>query len=690
MSTFILEIGSEEIPAGFLCKEQAALASLLEEALNEAGLAYGAIEVEATPRRLIATISDVADEQALIEEVITGPPLKIAFDGEGQPGKALEGFLRSNNATLKDIETINTLKGEYIGLRRKTGGKPAGDVLAEICPDVIGKLSFGKSMRWGTNEFAYARPIRWILALLDDKVIPFAVGPIVSGRKTYGHRVHGLGPHTVAHAAEHQKILAETGVTANTKARLSHIVKTGEKLAEAKNGAVLWKDDLLEEVCGLVEHPVPLLGDFDPAYLEVPEEALLTSMETHQKSFGLRGPDGKLLPHFLTVLNIDPKDLAVVKQGWERVLRARLEDARFFWKSDLAQTFDEWLEKLEHVIFIGPLGSMADKSRRLEQLAGWLAAETGLGNAALARRAGKLAKADLVSGMVGEFDTLQGIMGGIYARENGENEEVAKAIAAQYLPSGLDSPLPDTSLGAILSMADKADTLAGCFGLGLAPTGAADPNGLRRCALGIVRILLDQKLNVDTKDIFAAALKLYGDKAWKQKNEEILARLDDFLLTRLRGLLLGQNYDTLVVDAALDAPFHGVYDCGQRVEALAEFYHSPEFGALIPVLKRVENIAKKNEGAPFVWEDTLLTEKAEKILASVLKELLPRLDDYLSNGQYKDAINLLADLREPVDNFFNNVMVMCEDEKIRVNRLAMLNAIRSRFSKIATFAKLQA
>ena len=431
MATFVLEIGSEEVPSRFLPTEEQELEARFTAALEENALEHGQIRALSTPRRAILVVEDLNPVQTEREEVVAGPPVRVAYDADGKPTKALEGFVRTNGCTLDDVFRQETPKGEYVAVRKRIGGAAAGDLLATICPAIITALPFAKRMRWGANHVAYARPLRWIVALLDSEVVPFEIGPVVSGRETCGHRIHGRGPFSVAHATDLLPLLADKGgITPLPADRRAAIISGGDAQAAAVGGKVLWKDSLLREVEGLTEHPVPLLGDFDASYLEVPREVLLTSMESHQKSFGVEGPDGALLPHFLTVLNLTPEDMGLVKRGWERVLRARLEDARFFWHADLRATFDSWLEKLDHVIFIGRLGSMGEKTRRLESLCRHLAETVADGKVSPddAARAGRLSKADLVSGMVGEFDTLQGIMGGIYAERKGRQGRHARGL----------------------------------------------------------------------------------------------------------------------------------------------------------------------------------------------------------------------------------------------------------------------
>lgn len=692
MARFVLEIGTEEIPARFLAGEEEALLQQTEASLADAGITYGKLQVMATPRRLTLIADDIATQQPEKEDVVMGPPAAMAYTADGQPTRALMGFATANDVAIDEVFRQHTDKGEYVAVRKKSGGDSTQNVLAKILPGIISGLPFAKRMRWGSNDIAYARPLRWILALIDSDVIPFKVGPVESGRQTWGHRVHGNGPFQLDSAHDYEKTISEKcKIVVDPAERRKIIREEGEKQANAVGGKILWNDSLLDEVCGLVEHPVPLLADFDSAYLEVPSEALLTSMQSHQKSFGIQGPDSKLLPHFLTVLNMTPVDRDLVKRGWERVLRARLEDARFFWRQDLQDSFEHWLKKLDQVIFIGPLGSMGDKSRRLEQLCEWLAWQLDPDNldAKQAARAGLLAKADLVSAMVGEFDTLQGIMGGIYADKAGEAKEVAKAISEQYLPTGPDSALPASAAGSILSIADKADTLAGCFGLNMIPTGAADPNGLRRCCLGIIRILIGRDWHLDISELFAKARELYGDHKWALTPEDAQAKLLEFFLGRLRNYFITLGYDTILVDAVVTAGSLDPTDAKARLDALVAFSGRPDYVKAGQTLKRVENMAKKAAERQTDWNNELLAEESEKQLGKQLEQILPEIDRHLDKREYEMALNSLQDLAGPVDNFFDNVLVLCEDENVRENRLKMLNALGSRFGRIAKFSLLQ-
>lgn len=699
MATFILEVGMEELPARFLAGLEAELSERFTKALDEAGLAPQSLAVCSTPRRFVVRVEGLELVQPERTELLTGPPVRIAYDANGQPTPAAQGFARTAGVDVSALQTLSTEKGDYLSVQIKRGGARTADVLSEIAARIVGTLSFAKSMRWGCGDFTFARPLRWIVALLDNDVVPFTVGTVSSGRETFGHREHGFGPFILGSPEDYLPTMARAGVTPQAAVRRDTIISGGDAQAATVGGKVLWKESLLDEVQGLCEHPVPLLGDIDPCYLEVPREVLLTSMESHQKSFGLEGPDGKLLPHFLTVLNMTPPDVALVKKGWERVLRARLEDARFFWKSDLEVPFDNWLASLDTVIFLAPIGSMGDKTRRLAALGAYLAenlrkstGEVCGADPALAERAGRLSKADLVSGMVGEFDTLQGIMGAIYARKKGEDPDVATALGEQYLPAGPDSPVPASLLGAILSMADKADTLVGCFGLGMVPTGAADPYALRRAALGISRILLEKNLLLDVPALFEKARELYGERKWKLSESDAQAKLLEFFAGRVKNLFLTAGHNTLFVEAVTASGSIQVGTVGRRLAALEAFSKSPDFAAVAQTFKRVSNIIRKQGqkddlSGQFIAD--LLHDDAEKALAAHLSAHFADVDSLLERGDYPEVLRRLAELRPLVDAFFDKVMVMSDDTALRANRLNMLKRISLAMDGVADFSALQ-
>ncbi len=695
MPTFVLEIGTEEMPARFLPGLMAEIEVLTRKLLAEAKIDFGGVTALATPRRIAVTVKEAATDQRSEEEVLTGPPVKIAYDPEGNLTKAGQGFARSQNLPPEALFRLTTDKGEYLAAKRQTGGGKTLDCLPDICAKIVGALSFPKKMHWGAGEFTFGRPIRWILALLGADLVPFTVEGLASGRLTHGHRVMGPGPFEVAAADYYAATLADKAKVCPSPAeRRSQVVKAGDAAAKAKAGTVVWNEGLLDEVINLVEYPRPILGDFNPSYLALPREVLLTSMQSHQKSFGIEGPDGKLLPHFLCTLNLDPEDLSLVKKGWERVLKARLEDARFFWEADLAATAEAWLAELENVTFIGPIGSMGDKSRRLERLCGVLAQTLAPELKADLERAGRLAKADLVSEMVYEFDTLQGQMGGIYARKRGEPETVAQALYEQYLPAGPDSPAPTTLPGAILALADKADTLAGCFGLGMIPTGAADPYALRRQVLGICRIVMEQKLRLGLTDILTAAQGGYGEVKWKLQPAEALEKLKEFFGQRLRALFTGQGCETRIVDAAIGAGYEDIWALKARIEALAAFSQEPDFEQAVLTFKRAANIIRKQavEGGANLtgaYDPALFKQDEEKALAAKLSESGPRFEELWQADDFPTLLAVLRELRPFVDSFFDKVMVMSEDAAERNNRLNLLAALVGRLGRLADFGALQ-
>lgn len=704
MPAFVLEIGVEELPAHFLAQTEKELAARLGAALADAGLCFSGLLACSTPRRLTLFLEHVDEASASREEVIMGPPLKTAFDVGGRPTRAAEGFAKNQGVILEETFTQDTEKGPYLAVLKRMGGQRALTLLADICPALIQGLPFPKKMKWGDGDFTFARPIRWILALLGGEVVPFSAGGVESDRTSRGHRVHGPGPLILEQASDYFRVMAEQGaVVVSGQERRRIILERGTALAQEKKGTVLWKEALLEEVQGLCEHPAPILGAFAPAFLEVPRQVLLTSMESHQKSFGLEGENGRLLPYFLTVLNMTPPDERLVRKGWERVLRARLEDARFFWKSDLDKgSFAPWLEALDSVIFLAALGSMGDKCRRIERLCAWLydnvrlndPEAAGLLGKEEAMRAGRLCKADLVSEMVKEFDTLQGVMGAIYAGRFGESALVAEGIGEQYLPAGPDSPVPGSLCGAFISIADKADTLAGCFGLGLIPTGAADPYALRRACLGIARIAQEKGLRFEVSELFAEAMRNHGDRKWKFLPEQALPRLQDFFTLRLKNHLMAAGAETLLAEAVLQAGADDVWAVDARLRALEAFSRDEDFAQSVLTFKRAANIIRKQgqEEDPALtgkYQTILFADPAEKALAAELERITPLFKELWEKDAYADLFALLRDLRPFVDAFFEQVMVMCEDEGLRANRLNLLQALVNRLGRLADFSALQ-
>jgi len=696
MSHFLFEIGFEEMPARFLSGLVNEVRTFFTDTLAQAKLDASAVAAFATPRRLVVSIPELAAGSRQEEELVTGPPERVGFDASGSPTPAAVGFAKGQGKDVADVFVMETGKGRYLALKKTTGGQSAMELLPGMCLEALKKLSFPKRMRWGSREFAFGRPVHWFLALLDAAVVPFELDGLVSGRLTRGHRIMGPGPFEVLEAKDYFAVIRDQGqVVLDARERESLVRSQAETLAREAGGTAVINPALLTEVTGLTEHPVVLLGRLDPKFLDVPREVLITSMETHQKSFAVQDGKGGLLPVFLTTLGLVPGNVELVRRGWQRVLTARLEDARFFWEADLATDLESWQKKLESVIFLAGLGSMREKARRLERLCGVVAEQAGRPEVMLeASQAGGLAKVDLVSDMVGEFAELQGIMGGIYVRRKGQSKTVSRAIAEQYLPAGPDSPVPTTLAGAVLSLADKADTLAGCFGLDMAPTGAADPYALRRAALGICRIVIEHGLRLNLMELLQAALDGYGEVKFKVDRTHILARLLDFFGQRLRAYFTGRGYDTLVVEASAGASFTDIPELAARIPALAAFAAKPDFGQAVLTFKRAANIIRKQgvgAGQPLTGavKAALLEEQAEKDLAAVCTDVFPRYDVLFEAGDYAAVLDLLYELRPSVDAFFDNVMVMCDDMDVRLNRLNLLKSLVDRLGRVADFAALQ-
>ncbi len=696
MSDFIMEIGTEEIPARFLDNTQKELFARFTSALNEEGLSFDEITTYATPRRATIYIKNLAEKQEVKEEIFLGPAKKIAYAEDGSLSKAAQGFARGHKVSEEEIFLTDTEKGTYIAVKKQVGGKLASEILETICPQIILALPFPKKMRWHNYSLAYARPIHWILALLDDSIVKFSVGEINSSNTTCGHRIHGEANVEVSKAQNYFKVIEGQSVVLDANERKEIIVKKANEIVSYNSGTILWKDSLLDEVKGLVECPVPLLGDFDKSFLELPREVLLTSMESHQKSFGVEDSDKKLLPHFLTVLNLHPKDSAIVKGGWEKVLRARLEDARFFWKTDNATIstteFNTWLDKLDKVIFLGPLGSMGDKSRRLEKLMEALAGKLNL-DATLAAEAGRCAKADLVSAMVGEFDTLQGIMGGIYA-DKLEKPELGAAIREHYLPAGPETSVPSNDYAALLSLCDKADTLVGLFGLNSIPTGTADPYALRRNAISIARILRDKGWQLDIVEIFDIAYSFYAeDIKWKLEKKEAIEKLIDFYDARVKNLLLTEGNDPQVVDSVMNiATRTSMYEIAQRLIAIKAFAEHEKYIPTVQSFKRITNIIRKQAVNYTLTEEinsALFENDAEKAFFAKIDTYK---NDFATAYQAQDfakCFELLAQMSPVIDSFFDSTMVMADDEGIRQNRLNLLYTVQKPLSILADFTALQ-
>ena len=690
---FLLEIGTEEIPARFIPPVLEEMAVVFRQRLEGERLQVGEITTWGTPRRLTLVARDLATHQTEVTQEILGPPKNVAFDDAGQPTAAALGFARSQGVSLSDLITVETPKGLYLAVRRRLSGRPALEVLADLLPDFILGLTFPKSMRWGSQKITFARPIHWVLARLGGQVVPFAFADVTSGGVTYGHRFMAPEPREVKDAAEYVNTLRQAYVIVDPTERQALLEKELHQAAAQVGGEVIPNPGLLQENTFLVEYPSVVCGHFDEKFLALPEEVLITAMREHQRYFSLRGRDGKLLPHFLAVNNTLARNPDLVRQGHERVLRARLSDAMFFYQEDIKVPLEQRVEALKGVVFHSLLGTSYEKMERFRALALYLwenlEAEDRQTQAAVnpevLQRAATLCKADLVTEMVGEFPSLQGVMGRVYASLLGERPEVAQAIDSHYLPRHAGDNLPPDLMGALVGLADRLDTICGSFGVGLTPTGAADPYGLRRHALAIIHILLAKGLHLDLAAAVAKSLELVQKKITRNPTETA-QEVMEFFMTRLQHLLLGEGYDAETVAAVLAAGGRDVVALAGKVKALEEVRKSPEFPALALAFKRVINISQGAESIEVNPE--LLELPEEKQLFETAQTVAAEAAQAQGRRDYPAVCRALAKLKGPVDSFFERVLVMAENPQLRANRLALLKYISQTFLEMADFSKI--
>jgi glycyl-tRNA synthetase beta chain len=681
----IFEIGTEEIPAGYINPALDNLARLLTGRLAELGLGHGAVKTAATPRRLTVCIDSLEAAQADRREEILGPPKAAAFDAQGKPTKAAEGFARSKGASLDNIRIASTPKGEYLQVVVEKKGEQTAALLPELLTEAIARLPFPKSMRWGSGRVSFARPIRWLLASYGETLIPCQANEVVSGRTTRGHRFMAPEPLIVKDFPQYLDALRQAHVLADPAERREAVRREVTQAAKLSGGEVLDDEELLDIVTNLVEEPHAVRGSFDEKFLVLPREVLITSMREHQKYFAIADGEGNLLPNFIAVNNTATSDEALAINGHQRVLRARLEDALFFFNEDQQERLADRTNQLSGIVFQAGLGTMLEKTARIEILALELARKLAPELETTVGRAAQLAKADLLTAMVGEFPTLQGIMGRAYARLDGETEEVATAIAEHYQPVRAGSELPESRAGALVGLADRIDTIAGCFGIGKQPTGTTDPYGLRRLALGLLAIIEHHQLSISLTELADHALELYNDKVTEERGTAPLAVLD-FIKGRFNNDLTAKGLPGAAVEAVTSVDFDDALDCTLRIRALAQVQNQETFTILAGSFKRVRNIIKGHEGGKV--DEKLLLEEGEKelhrALAQVAAEALPLLD----GRDYPAAMAAILKMKEPVDHFFDKVMVMAEDEALRINRLNLLTEISALFLRIGDFSKM--
>lgn len=683
---FLVEIGTEELPPKALKTLATSFADNVEAELNQAGLTFDKIEWFAAPRRLAVKVLNLATQQPSKEIEKRGPAVSAAFDAEGKPTKAAEGWARGCGITVEQAERIATDKGEWLVYRAKIEGQPTKNLLNDIVANALAKLPIPKPMRWADKTVQFIRPVHTVTMLLGDELIEGEILGVASARTIRGHRFLGEKEFEIQHADQYPQLLREKGsVVADFNERKAEILAKSQAKATALGGVADIEESLLEEVTSLVEYPNVLAAKFEERFLAVPSEALVYTMKGDQKYFPIYDKDGKLLPHFIFVSNINPEDPTAIIEGNEKVVRPRLTDAEFFFKTDLKQKLVDRLPRLETVLFQQQLGTLKDKTDRIEQLAGEIAKQIGA-DEAKAKRAGLLSKCDLMTNMVFEFTDTQGVMGMHYARHDGEDEEVAVALNEQYMPRFAGDELPKSLVASAVALADKFDTLTGIFGIGQAPKGSADPFALRRAALGALRIIVEKNLPLDLEDLVKKSAALFGDKL---TNQNVVSDVVDFMLGRFRAWYQDEGIAVDVIQAVLARHPTRPADFDARVRAVSHFRTLDSAEALAAANKRVSNILAKADAAIGEINLTACVEPAEKALAEAVLALHTEVQPLIAKGDYTAVLDKLANLRAPVDNFFDNVMVNAEDPALRQNRLAILNTLQDLFLQVADISVLQ-
>lgn len=676
MLPFLLEIGTEEIPDWMIPGALDHLEKLFTELLAKSRLAHEPLQLDATPRRLVLRCAGIQAAQETTESLVTGPPVSAAFKN-GEPTPAAFAFARKMNTEVENLLRETTPKGEYLAFRQRVDGAPAAKILAEALPELILSIYFPKNMVWaGKGTSRFIRPIRWLVALLGDEVVPFSIEGVASGNTTEGHRRLGKPGLAVTHA-DYEQVLRDNGVILSAAERRKRIVDGAQALAAAKGVTVSLDAGLLETLVYITEFPTPILGSFADEYLSLPEEVLITVMKHHQKYFAVHRLDGALAPHFVAVMNTAADPDGLVVSGNERVLRARFNDARFFWEFDQKTSLAGRVESLSHVTFHAKLGNYLEKTNRNRERIVALARLTGADESA-ADRAALLAKCDLTTELVKEFTELQGVVGGLYARHQGEPGDVARAIYEHYKPTSMDGEIPATRLGQLLSLADKADTLASCFSIGLIPKGSSDPFALRRAAQGVVRILAEGEATLTLDEVFQGSAFFGKD-----------APLMEFFKDRVRYYyrdVRGFSYDE--VNAVMAAGFTDLKDVGSRLSALREVRPTENFEPIAASFKRIKNILRQAEFAGGVVASDLLVEEAERALHSEFLRVRDGVHRMREEGNYRGALAEIASLRPAVDAFFDQVLVNADDPTVRQNRLGLLHQLLTELSAIADFSEI--
>ena len=689
MSDLLFELGCEELPSHAVSTLAEALREKLQALLSKALLSHGEVSTFATPRRLAVLICDLQKEKPSQTITRRGPALAQAYDAMGKPTQALVGFAKSCNASLEQLVISKTEKGEWLTYESTTEGEKTATLLPQLINQALAALPVVKPMRWGLGDVEFARPVHWAILLFGEELIDCEVLGVKTDRLSYGHRFHYPQAVVIDKAQNYEALLHEAYVIADFSKRKQLIIQKVQELAKSKQARALMPDALIDEVTSIVEWPEALIAHFDEAFLAVPPEALIASMQVHQKSFALQDENKKLLPYFITVANIRSKNPQQVIAGNEKVMRARLSDAAFFFEQDKKQSLVDHIPQTAKVIFQARLGSLQDKALRLQALMIFLATEMKL-NEEQASRAALLSKCDLLTGMVGEFPELQGLMGYYYALHDGEDLPVARALHEQYLPRFAADQLPQSELGLALSLAERLDTLVGIFAIGGKPSGVKDPFKLRRHALAVARILLELPTPLKLSALIAETLIIYGDNL--AGGEALVAELKPFILERLQSYTQGLGFPLDLTQAVLARQDEWLYDFKKRLLALQDFVKLPEAVALSAACKRVNNIlaqAKFSMSGEFLVDEHLLTEKAEKTVFTQVVAMEQTLKSLYAEKEYAKLLNELASLRESVDAFFDEVMVMVENQAIKANRLNLLARLQTLLQGVADISLLQ-
>lgn len=681
----LLEIGTEEIPSSFVLMALKEIEENAKKLFETYRIGFSEIKALGTPRRLTLYMGQVEEKQRDFVTEVLGPAKRVAYDEKGNPTKAALGFARGQGVKVEELHIKATDRGEYVCvIKRKQGGE-TGTLLRKILPELITSLSFPKSMRWGETRLRFARPIHWILALFGGEVIDFQLEELRSGSLTYGHRFLKPQAIPVQNFSTYLQALREAYVIVDPNERRESIRKQLVEVASQLGGKPLEDEALLDTVTFLVEYPKVIWGQFNPSYLKLPRELLITTLREHQKYFSVVDSKGQLLPYFLVVSNMVARDMSIIRQGNERVLKARLADAEFFFHEDQKRSLETRLEDLKQVIFQEKLGTSYEKVQRFTQLALYLASIIDESLKPLVARTAQLCKADLVTEMVKEFPNLQGIMGSEYARLSGEPEEVVKGILEHYRPRFAGDAIPESTSGALVSLADKLDTIVGCFGVNLIPTGSEDPYALRRQALGIIHIILGKEYSLSLNDLISQSLQLLQGKLLRPP-EEVKKEVLEFFKVRFINLLTSQGIRQDTIEAVLSVEFDDLVDSYKRILALAEFRNDPGFESLLIAFKRVINIIPK--GFSGKVNPNLFVHDEEKDLYQAVLKIKDLVTSAFAQKEYKKALAEISTLRSPVDRFFTGVLVMVEDPEIRANRLALLDTIADLFRGFADFSKL--